>query len=84
MGKRLRDIPETCPIYKEAESLHGSLLDEVLGILNSDMTGNIRDYADTLLGCVDRCRDVAGDLRDMCVSRGEIIEELEARLGEYE
>ena len=35
------------------------------------------DYAKSILECVDRCRDISGELREMCVERGEKIEELE-------
>lgn len=79
---RLRNIPETCPIYKEAEQEKEFLIDELHNILNPDVTERIIHHVDALLECVDRCRDISGELREMCVERGEKIEELEEKLGD--
>jgi len=81
---RLRDIPKTCPIYEEARRNAECLIDELHGILNADHsdTQYIVSQTELLLECVDRCREIAGDLRDMCVERGEKIEELENELEE--
>lgn len=78
--KRLRNIPETCPIYKEAEELRERIVSEIHDILNPDVTGSIVEDIDSLLECVDRCRDIAGDLRDMCVERADEIGRLESEL----
>jgi len=79
---RLRDIPETCPIYEEARQNAEYLVNELHGILNKDHseTQYIVEQTEVLLECVDRCREIAGDLRDMCIERGEKIEQLENEL----
>ena len=84
---RLRNIPETCPIYKEAEHLFDCLKDEMEGAcadreLSEYFSERFTDYAKSILECVDRCRDISGELREMCVERGERIEELEEKLGD--
>jgi len=77
---RLRNIPETCPIYKEAEHLFDYLKGELEEELSEYLSERFTDYAKILLECVDRCRDISGELREMCVQRGEKIEELEEKL----
>ena len=77
---RVRDIPETCPIYREAEQTVEHLKDELNEMLQPVMLKQSIEYIDDLLECVDRCREIAGDLRDMCVERGEKIEELEEQI----
>ena len=81
---RLRNIPETCPIYDEARQNAEYLINELHGILNKDHreTQYIVSQTEILLECVDRCREIAGDLRDMCIERGEKIEQLENELEE--
>jgi len=84
---RLRNIPETCPLYKEAEHLFDCLKDEMEGAcsekeLTEYLSERFTDYAKSLLECVGRCRDISGELREMCVERGEKIEELEEKLGD--
>jgi len=79
---RLRNIPETCPIYKEAEHLFDCLKGEMEGELSDYLAERFTDYAKSILECVDRCRDISGELREMCVERGEKIEELEEKLGD--
>jgi hypothetical protein len=74
---RLRNIPETCPIYKEAEHLLDCLKSEMEDELSEYFSERFTDYAKSILECVDRCRDISGELREMCVERGEKIEELE-------
>ena len=80
---RIREIPETCPIYREAEQTVQYLKDELNEILQPVMLKQSMEYIDELLECVDRCREIAGDLRDMCAERGEKIQELEDKLYEY-
>ncbi len=82
---RLRNIPETCPIYKEADYLFNNLSDEIEDLMANDelphyLGERFRDYAKSILECVDRCRDISGELREACVERGEKIEELEEKL----
>jgi len=82
---RLRNIPETCPIYKEAEHLFDCLKGEIEGAVSdkelTEYSGErFIDYVKSILECVDRCRDVSGELRNMCAERGEKIEELEEKL----
>lgn len=81
---RLTNIPETCPIYEEAKQNAEYLLNELHGILNKDHseTQYIEGQVEILLECVDRCREIAGDLRDLCIERGEKIEKLENELEE--
>lgn len=84
---RLRNIPETCPIYKEAEHLFDCLKDEIEGAVSekelTEYSGErFIDYAKSILECVDRCRDISGELRGMAVERGEKIEELTEMLGD--
>ena len=74
---RLRNIPETCPIYREAESAKSFLIDCLHDILSENVTGDIVGYAEDMLDAVDRCRDIAGDLRNMCSERADEIERLE-------
>lgn len=80
MNYRVRDIPETCPIYREAEQTVEHLKDELNDMLQPAMLERTMDYINELLECVDRCREIAGDLRDMCVERGELIEKLEEQI----
>ena len=77
---RVRDIPETCPIYREAQQTVGHLKYELNEILQPAMLERSMEYIDELLECVDRCREIAGDLRNMCVERGELIQELEEKI----
>jgi len=79
---RLRSIPETCPIYEEARQNAEYLINELHGVLNENHSEAkyIVEQTEILLECVDRCREIAGDLRDLCVERGEKIEELEYEL----
>lgn len=77
---RVREIPETCPIYWEAQQTVDHLKNELKLMLQPDMLKQAMEYIDDLLECVDRCREIAGDLRDMCVERGEKIEELEEQI----
>ena len=77
---RLRNIPETCPIYKEAEHLFDCLKGEMEEELSDYLAERFTDYAKNILECVDRCRDISGELREMCVERGEKIEEIEEKL----
>ena len=77
---RLRNIPETCPIYKEAEHLFDCLKIEMEEELSDRLVERFTDYAKSILECVDRCRDISGELREMCVERGEKIEEIEEKL----
>ena len=84
---RLRNIPETCPIYKEADHLFDCLKGEIEELMVNDelsehLAERFTDYAKSILECVDRCRDISGELREMCVERGEKIEELEEKLGD--
>lgn len=84
---RLRNIPETCPIYKEAEHLFDCLKDEIKDAysekeLTEYLSERFTDYAKSILECVDRCRDISGELREMCVERGEKIQDLEEKLGD--
>lgn len=84
---RLRNIPETCPIYKEAEHLFDCLKGEIEELMVNDelseyLTERFTGYAKSILECVDRCRDISGELREACVERGEKIEELEEKLGD--
>lgn len=84
---RLRNIPETCPIYKEAEHLFDCLKDEIEEAVSekelTEYSGErFIDYARSILECVDRCRDISGELREMAVERGEKIEELKEKLGD--
>ncbi len=81
---RVRDIPDTCPIYREAELIEACLKDNLNLMLQPEMLEKAMEYIDELLECVDRCREIAGDLRDMCVERGELIEQLEEKIGEME
>lgn len=81
---RVRDIPETCPIYREAEQTVEHLKDDLNLMLQPEMLRAAMDYINDLLECVDRCREIAGDLRDMCVERGELIEQLEEKIGAME
>ena len=82
---RLRNIPETCPIYDEAKDVAERMLesvdqwehDEEISFPNAE---EIRWQVRFLLESVDRCRDISGELREMCVERGEKIEELEEKL----
>jgi gamma-glutamyl:cysteine ligase YbdK (ATP-grasp superfamily) len=83
---RLRNISETCPIYKEAEHLFDCLKDEIKDVcsekeLTEYLSERFTDYAKSILECVDRCRDISGELRETCVERGEKIQELEEKLG---
>lgn len=87
MTCRLRNIPETCPIYKEAEHLFDcvkSEIEEAVGDneLTEHFGERLIDYAKSILESVDRCRDISGELREMCVERGEKIEELKEKLGD--
>lgn len=77
---RVREIPETCPIYREAQQTVEHLKDDLNLMLQPEMLRAAMDYINDLLECVDRCREIAGDLRDMCVERGEKIEELEEQI----
>ena len=84
---RLRSIPETCPIYKEAEHLFDCLKDEIEEAVSekeiTEYSGErFIDYVKSILECVDRCRDISGELREMAVERGEKIEELKEKLGD--
>ena len=84
---RIRNIPETCPIYKEAEHLFDCLKDEIEGAVSEkELTEyfgeRFIDYAKSILECVDQCRDISGELREMAVERGEKIEELTETLGD--
>ena len=84
---KLDNIPETCPIYKEAEHLFDCLKEEVeQARSNKEITEylaeRITDYSASILGCVDRCRDISGELRKMCFDRGNKIEQLEEELEE--
>ena len=84
---RLRSIPETCPIYKEAEHIFDCLTGEIEELATNDelseyLSERFTDYAKSILECVDRCRDISGELREMCVERGEKIEELQEKLGD--
>ena len=84
---RLRSIPGTCPIYKEAEHLFDCLKDEIEEAVSekelTEYSGErFIDYVKSILGCVDRCRDISGELREMAVERGEKIEELKEKLGD--
>ena len=84
---RLRNIPETCPIYKEAEHIFDCLKGEIEELATNDelseyLSERFTDYAKSILECVDRCRDISGELREMCVERGEKIEELQEKLGD--
>lgn len=81
---RVREIPETCPIYREAQQTVEHLKDELNEMLQPVMLKQSMEYIDELLECVDRCREIAGDLRDMCVERGELIEQLEEKIGEIQ
>ena len=81
---RVRDIPETCPIYREADIAAQCLKDDLNLMLQPEMLEKSMDYIAELLECVDRCREIAGDLRDMCIERGELIERLEEKIGEME
>lgn len=82
---RLRNIPETCPIYSEAKEVSDRMIkivdqwehDEEISFPNAE---EIRWQVRFLLESVDRCRDISGELREMCVERGEKIEELEEKL----
>ena len=51
--------------------------DEEISFPNAE---EIRWQVRFLLESVDRCRDISGELREMCVERGEKIEELEEKL----
>ena len=82
---RLRNIPETCPIYEEAEHLFDCFKGEIEELMVNDelseyLSERFTDYAKSILECVNRCRDISGELREMCVERGEKIEEIEEKL----
>jgi hypothetical protein len=84
---RLQNIPETCPIYKEAEHLFECLKDEIeVAVSDKELAeyfgARFIDYAKSILKCVDQCRDISGELRAISVERGEKIEELEEKLGD--
>lgn len=70
---RLRNVPETCPIYDEAIELKELLVEELHSILNPNVTDRILEYLNDILSCTDRCREVAGELRGMCGERVERI-----------
>ena len=79
---RLRNIPKTCPIYDEAKDAAERMLgsvdqwehdEEISFPIAEEILWLVR----FLLESVDRCRDISGELREMCVERGEKIEELE-------
>jgi hypothetical protein len=82
---RLRDIDTTCPIYDEAKDVADRLLeiveqwehDDEISFPNAE---EIRWHVRFLLESVDRCRDISGELREMCIERGEKIEELGNRV----
>lgn len=78
----LQNIPETCPIYNEAEQAFNYLKAELEqyiedGVLTEYLAGDLIQHAESMLECVDRCRDIAGWLRKMCIERGKKIQELE-------
>jgi hypothetical protein len=84
---RLRNIPETCPIYEDAKDVAERMIEsvdqwehdeEVSFPIAEEIRWNVR----FLLESVDRCRDISGELREMCVERGEKIEELQEKLGD--
>lgn len=50
--------------------------------LTEHLSDRFTDYAKSILACVDRCRDISGELREMCAERGKKIEELEEKLGD--
>lgn len=81
---RLRNVPETCPIYNEAKRYKELIIDELHDILNPNMTETTLRYLDNMLECTDRCRDISGELRGMCVERAEKIEELEDEIERLE
>jgi hypothetical protein len=86
----LRNIPETCPIYNEAEQEFNYLKDEIEQRLilrrqrnpvgDEYLGKQLIEHAESMLECVDRCRDISGWLRKMCIERGEKIQELEEML----
>jgi len=84
---RLRNIPETCPIYNEAKEVSDRMIeivdqwehDEEISFPNAE---EIRWQVRFLLESVDRCRDISGELRETCVERGEKIQNLEEKLGD--
>jgi uncharacterized coiled-coil DUF342 family protein len=84
---RLRNIPETCPIYNDAKDVADTILDTVDQWEHDEeitfpIAEEIRWSIRFLLESTDRCRDISGELREMCVERGEKIEELEEKLGD--
>ena len=52
--------------------------EEVSFPIAEEIRWNVRFFLES----VDRCRDISGELREMCVERGEKIEELEEKLGD--
>lgn len=84
---RLRNIPETCPILKDAQHLFDCVKSEIEQAVSENelpehLGERLIDYAKSILESVDRCRDISGELRAMAVERGEKIEELKEKLGD--
>lgn len=77
---RLSDITETCPIYNESYKLYEYLKSDLENILTREYSQPIIDIALEMLEKTDECRNIAGELRDMCVERGEKIQELEEEI----
>lgn len=78
---RLRNIPETCPIYDDAKDVAERVLESVDQWEHDEeisfpIAEEIRWHVRFLLESVDRCRGISGVLREMCVERGEKIGEL--------
>lgn len=81
---RLRNIPETCPIYEDAKDVAERMIESVDQWEHDEeisfpIAEEIRWQVRFLLESVDRCRGISGELREMCVERGEKIEELEEK-----
>lgn len=81
----LRNIPETCPIYDDAKDVAERMIESVDQWergeeISFPIAEEILWHMRFLLESVDRCRDISGELREMCVERGEKIEELTEKL----
>ena len=79
---RLRDIPETCPLYEKAETVGQLLSEELHSLLPAHEFELLQHYVTRLVEIVDECRDVAGQLREACIERSDKIHELEAEIAE--
>ncbi len=76
MSKRLRAIPDTCPIYDDIESR----ISEIKNVLGEQVSGLIEYELKEILKSADEIRNTCGDLRetasDIASEKNEEMEEL--------